>query len=323
MNNLIRRLGNSDVSVSALGLGCWPLAGMTREGITREDAIATVRAAYESGVTHFDTAFCYGENGESERAIAAAIDGKRHSVEFASKCGIHWGADHKQCVNGQPDRLRHEVEESLKRLSTDYLDLLYLHAPDPEVPIEESASALRGILESGKVKAIGASNMTVDQLERFHAVCPLSACQMPYNMLQRGIETSVLPWCQKNNVAMVVYWPLMKGLLTGTMKNDRVFPLSDSRHKYPMFKGIEFKKNLAFVDQLRPIANRLKCAVPDLVLAWTAEQAGITSVLFGATSPHQVHENVRGMSVTLDTQAKNDIREAISARGSIIGRRAV
>ncbi|MEO1993406.1 MAG: aldo/keto reductase [Pirellulales bacterium] len=323
MNNLIRRLGNSDVTVSALGLGCWPLAGMTREGITREDAIATVRTAFESGVTHFDTAYCYGENGESERAIAAAIADNRDAVEIAGKCGIHWEADRKQCVNGQPDRLRREVDESLSRLSTDHLDLLYLHAPDPEVPIEESASALHGICESGKARAIGASNMSVDQLECFHAVCPLSACQMPYNMLQRGIETSVLPWCKKNNVAMVVYWPLMKGLLTGTMSEDRVFPLSDSRHKYPMFQGIEFKKNLRFVDELRPIAARLECAVPDLVLAWTAEQDGITSVLFGATSPHQVFENVRSMTVTLDDQARVDIREAIHNRGTIIGRRAV
>jgi len=215
------------------------------------------------------------------------------------------------------------VEESLSRLGTDRLDLLYLHAPDPTIPIEESAGALRGLLEAGKALAIGGSNMTVGQLERFAAVCPLAACQMPYNMLQRGIEDAVLPWCRSNQVAMVVYWPLMKGLLAGKMRRDSVFSPHDSRHKYPMFNGAEFERNLDFVDALRPIAARLECDLPDLVLAWTAEQDGITSVLFGATAPTQVHANARALACDLDDEARAAIRLEIANRGPVAGRKAV
>ena len=320
---IVRPLGNSPVMVGPLGLGCWPLAGMTRDGVTREDAVATVAAAIDAGITHLDTAYCYGEEGESERAIAVAIHGRREAVVLAGKCGIHWEPGRRQCVDCRPERLRHEVEESLRRLGTYHVDLLYLHAPDPTVPIEESAAALRDVLEAGKARAIGGSNMTVEQLDRFASVCPLAACQMPYNMLQLGIEDAILPWCRSHDVAMVVYWPLMKGLLAGRMERGQVFPPSDSRHKYPMFNGIEFERNLDFVAALQPVAARLGCDLPELVLAWTAEQSGITSVLFGATTPAQVAENARGLAVSLDDRARGDIRAAIIARGPVAGRRAV
>ena len=323
MNTQPRPLENSPVAVGPLGLGCWPLAGMTREGITPEAALATVAAAVDAGIMHLDTAYCYGEQGESERAIREGLRGRRDRVILAGKCGIHWEPGRTQCVDGRPTRLRREVDESLARLGTDRLDLLYLHAPDPTIPIEESAGALRGLLEAGKARAIGGSNMTVAQLERFSAECPLAACQMPYNMLQRGIEDAILPWCRRNQVAMVVYWPLMKGLLAGRMHRGRVFSASDSRHKYPMFNGAEFERNLDFVDALRPIAARLQCDLPDLVLAWTAEQDGITSVLFGATSPDQVLANARALACDLDDEARAAIRLAIAERGPVAGRRAV
>ena len=323
MNTQPRPLENSPVAVGPLGLGCWPLAGMTREGITPEAAMATVAAAVDAGIMHLDTAYCYGEQGESERAIREGLRGRRDRVILAGKCGIHWEPGRTQCVDGRPTRLRREVDESLARLGTDRLDLLYLHAPDPTIPIEESAGALRGLLEAGKARAIGGSNMTVAQLERFSAECPLAACQMPYNMLQRDIEDAILPWCRRNQVAMVVYWPLMKGLLAGRMHRGRVFSASDSRHKYPMFNGAEFERNLDFVDALRPIAARLQCDLPELVLAWTAEQDGITSVLFGATSPDQVLANARALACDLDDEARAAIRLAIAERGPVAGRRAV
>ncbi|MFM8414556.1 MAG: aldo/keto reductase [Planctomycetota bacterium] len=333
MNVAPRPLGSSPVSVGPLGLGCWPLAGMTRAGVTREAAVATVRAAIDAGIIHLDTAYCYGERGESERAIRAALasigPAARDGVVIAGKCGIHWEPDtsrdppRRQVVDGRPERLRAEVEESLERLGTDRLDLLYLHAPDPTIPIEESAGELLRILEAGQARAIGLSNASRDQLERFAAVCPLAACQMHFNMLQREIEREILPWCMRHHVAMVVYWPLMKGLLAGGMHRGQTFPRSDSRHKYPMFNGEEFGRNLDFVDALRPIAARLGVALPDLVLAWTAEQPGITSVLFGATSPEQVTENARALACDLDDEARRAITAAIAARGPVASGRAV
>lgn len=324
-----RSIGVGSVPAGPLGLGCWPLSGMTRTGITPEAAVATVRAAIDAGIRHLDTAYCYGEHGESERAIAAAIRGRRDDVFLAGKCGIHWEPDatksppRRQCVDGRPDRIRAEVEESLDRLGTDRLDLLYLHAPDPAIPIEDSAGELARILAAGKARAIGVSNVSLAQLEAFAATCPPAACQMHYNMLQREIEREILPWCRQHRVAMVVYWPLMKGLLAGEMRRDTVFPQTDSRHKYPMFNGDEFQRNIDFAEALRPIAARLDCSLPDLVLAWTAEQPGITSVLFGATSPAQVTINAGALACRLDDAARSSINAAIAARGPVAGRRDV
>lgn len=329
MNLTARPLGSAPVSVGPLGLGCWPLAGMTRAGVTREDAVAVVRAAVDAGITHLDTAYCYGEHGESEAAIREAVAGRRETVVIAGKCGIHWEPDpaasppRRQVVDGRPERIRQEVDESLARLGTDRFDLLYLHAPDPAVPIEESAGALGRLLDAGKARAIGLSNASAATLARFATACPLSACQMQFNMLQRDIEAEILPWCLANDVALVAYWPLMKGLLAGRMRRGQVFPPSDSRHKYPIFNGAEFDRNLDFVDALRPVAERLGCHLPDLVLAWTAEQPGITSVLFGATSAEQVRENARALRCDLDDEARGAIAAAIASRGPVAGRRAV
>jgi aryl-alcohol dehydrogenase-like predicted oxidoreductase len=324
MDTTPRPLGRSDVCVGPLGLGCWPLAGMTREGITAAAATATVAAALDSGVTHLDTAYCYGAEGQSERAIAAAIRGRRRDAAvIASKCGIHWEPGRKQCVDGRPQRIRAEVAESLDRLGTDHVDLLYLHAPDPAVPIEESAAELGRLMAAGKTRAVGVSNVSLEQLRRFASACPPAACQMHFNMLQREIAADVLPWCREQGVAMVVYWPLMKGLLAGGMSRDTVFPASDSRHKYPMFNGDEFQRNLDFVAAIRPAATRLGCGLADLVLAWTTEQPGITSVLFGATSPAQVHDNCRALDCSLDDEARGTIAAAITARGPVASRRPV
>ena len=327
MDSTPRPLGRSSITVGPLGLGCWPLAGMTREGVSHAAAVTTVRAAIDAGITHLDTAYCYGERGESEAAIREALKGRRDEAVIASKCGIHWEPDpgatppRRQVVDGRPERIRTEVAASLSRLGTDRIDLLYLHTPDPAVPIEESAGELGRLLESGKARAIGLSNASAATLARFAAVCPLAACQMPFNMLQREIEAEVLPWCVAHGVAMVAYWPLMKGLLTGRMHRGQTFPPSDSRRKYPIFSGAEFERNLDFVEALRPVAARLRCPVADLVLAWTAEQPGITSVLFGATSPQQVVENAAALGCEIDEEARKAIAEAIRVRGPVAGRR--
>ena len=323
MNRTPRPIGTTSVRVGPLGLGCWPLAGMTRTGITHTAAVNTVAAAIDAGITHLDTAYCYGESGESERAIAAAIQGRRSDVVIAGKCGIHWKPGRQQQVDGRPERIRIEVEESLRRLAIDSLDLLYLHAPDPTIPLADSAGELSRLLEAGKTQAVGVSNVSLAQLQQFATACPLAACQLPFNMLQRGIESEIVPWCRQHGVSMVVYWPLMKGLLAGHMTRQQTFPESDSRHKYPMFNGDEFQRNLDFVDALHPIATRLGCDVASLVLAWTAEQPGITSVLCGATSPQQATMNARSLECDLDGLAREAIAEAIRSRGPAVARRAV
>ena len=324
MDTSLRPLGRSGLQISPFGLGCWPIAGMTREGITHETAVATVAAALDAGVVHLDTAYCYGANGESERAIGEAIRGRRREDIFlAGKCGVHWEPGRKQCVDGRPERLRQEVEESLGRLGTDHLDLLYLHAPDPLVRLEESMAELGRLQAEGMARTIGVSNVSLDQLTVAATACPLSACQLPYNMLQREIERDIVPWCQDRGVAIVAYWPLMKGLLAGEMTRDRIFPATDSRHKYPMFNGSEFQRNLDFVEVVRGEAERLNRSLPDLVLAWTAQRPGITSVLFGATSPEQGRVSAAAGSCDVGLPAREVISAGIAARGTVIGRRPV
>ncbi|MDA9718216.1 aldo/keto reductase [Planctomycetaceae bacterium] len=311
------------LTLPGLALGCWPLAGMTRPGVTRQAAIETVAAAIDHGITHLDTAYCYGENGESEKAIAQATQGRQNEVTIASKCGIHWEAGKKQTVDGRPETIIREAKESLLRLQADTIDLLYLHTPDPKIPIKESAGALRRLLDEGVVRAVGLSNGNVEECKLFAETCPLAACQRHFNMLQQEIRPALLPYCQSEQIAMVIYWPLIKGLLTGRMERNQVFLKTDSRHKYLMFRGEEFQKNLDFVDTIRSLATQQNMDLVSLVLAWTMAQEGITTVLFGATSAKQVATNARALTCRLDGSIIHAINDAIQQRGLVLGSRKV
>ena len=311
------------LTLPGLALGCWPLAGMTRPGVTRQAAIETVAAAIDHGITHLDTAYCYGENGESEKAIAQAAQGRRNEVTIASKCGIHWQAGKKQTVDGRPETIIREAKESLLRLQADTIDLLYLHTPDPKIPIKESAGALRHLLDEGVVRAVGLSNGNVEECKLFAETCPLTACQRHFNMLQQEIRPALLPYCKSEQIAMVTYWPLIKGLLTGRMERNQVFLKTDSRHKYLMFHGEEFQKNLDFVDTIRSLATQQNMDLVSLVLAWTMAQEGITTVLFGATSAKQVAANAKALNCRLDGSIIQAINDAIQQRGLVLGSRKV
>lgn len=311
------------LTLPGLALGCWPLAGMTRPGVTRQAAIETVAAAIDHGITHLDTAYCYGENGESEKAIAQAAQGRRNEVTIASKCGIHWQAGKKQTVDGRPETIIREAKESLLRLQADSIDLLYLHTPDPKIPIKESAGALRRLLDEGVVRAVGLSNGNVEECKLFAETCPLTACQRHFNMLQQEIRPALLPYCKSEQIAMVTYWPLIKGLLAGRMERNQVFPKTDSRHKYLMFRGEEFQKNLDFVDTIRSLATQQNMDLVSLVLAWTMAQEGITTVLFGATSAKQVTTNAKALNCRLDGSIIQAINDAIQQRGLVLGSRKV
>jgi aryl-alcohol dehydrogenase-like predicted oxidoreductase len=319
----LRQIGKTDIRVSPVALGCWPLAGMTREGISAADGQATLEACFELGVNFFDTAYNYGLDGESERLIGRAVAGRRSRAVIATKCGIHWRPPRTMTLDARPETLRRHCEESLRRLGADHVDLLYLHAPDPKVPLAESAGALGELLQAGKTRAVGVSNVSLGQLEEFAAVCPLSAYQPPYNMLQRQIEADTLPWCVAHDVSVVVYWPLLKGLLAGKLPRDRIFPSSDSRHKYPPFQGTEWQKNQDFLDRLRPIAAQAGRSVAQLAINWTIHRPGITAALCGATREEQLRENAgaAGWSLTAEQLARIDA--ALAERGTPLVRTAI
>lgn len=319
----LRQLGTTNISVSPIALGCWPIAGMTSVNVNQRDSLATIEACFDLGVNFLDTAYAYGLNGESETLIARAVAGRRDEMVIATKGGIHWEPPRTQVVDGRPETLRRECETSLRRLQTDRVELYYLHAPDPKLPIAESAGAIKELLDKGKVLSAGVSNVTLEQLKEFAAVCPLAACQPPYNMLQREIETDTLPWCVENRVSVCVYWPLMKGLLAGRIPREHVFPTTDSRHKYPMFQGDEWQRNSDFVEELRAIAAEAGRTVAELVLNWTIHRRGITAALCGAKRPEQIRENAGAMGWRLTADQVARIDAAIERRGKPITRAAV
>lgn len=318
-----RLLGTSGIRVSAVALGCWPIAGMTSGGVTDRDSLATIEACLELGINFLDTAYAYGTQGESERLIGQALAGRREQMVIATKGGIHWEPGRKQMLDARPETLVAECEESLRRLQTDHVDLLYLHAPDPRTPLADSAGALAELCRLGKTRAIGVSNLSLEQLREFASVCPLAAFQPAYNMLDRGIEQDTLPWCREHNVAVVVYWPLVKGLLAGKLARGHVFPTTDSRHKYPMFVGEEYQRNLDLVDQLVPIAAECGRSVAQLVINWTIHQSGITSALCGAKRADQIRENALGAGWQLTPDQLARIDAALTARGKAASRMPV
>ncbi len=317
---LTRPLGNSGLAVNPIALGCWPIAGMTSPDVNDADSLATITACFDLGINFLDTAYCYGANGESERLIARALGTRRHEMVIATKGGIEWGPNRKQIIDGRPATIRRHCEESLRRLQTDRVELLYLHAPDPNTPIVETAGAFKELLDEGKARAVGVSNVNVEQLAAFQSVCPISAYQPPYNMLQREIEFDTLPWCVAHNVAVVIYWPLLKGLLAGKLRRDHVFAEGDSRRKYPMFQGDEWQRNHDLVDELRTIAAETGHTVAQLVINWTIHQPGITVALCGAKRPDQIADNAGGTGWELTAAQRQQIDAALARRGKALTR---
>jgi aryl-alcohol dehydrogenase-like predicted oxidoreductase len=299
-------------------MGCWPIAGVTSIDVTEAASLATLEAALDAGINFFDTAYVYGYEGESERLIGRALGHRRDEIVIASKGGIHWGPDRKQVRDARPQTILRECDESLQRLGTDVIDLYYLHAPDRVTPLAESAGAFAQLLQAGKIRSVGVSNFdTPAQYEEFHAVCPISADQPHYNMLQREIEAETLPWCRAHDVSVMAYWPLMKGLLAGKMARDHKFDPKDGRQKYPVFHGEEWQKNHDFVDKIRPIAEARGKTVAQLAVAWVIQRPGITAALCGAKRPEQIRETAVAMDWTLTPDDLARIETAIQERGPV------
>jgi len=291
----LRRLGKSQLCVSPVALGCWPLAGITSGAITEEAAVAVVAAALDAGVNHLDTAYAYGRSGESERLIARAIRSRRERVVLATKVGVYWDDDGTLRRTGRPALLRRHVEESLRRLEVEAVDLLYFHAPADDAPLADSAGLFRELLAEGKTRAVGVSNLSVEQMETFAAECSVMVCQVRYNRLQREIEADVLPWCRTHEVSLVAYEPLAMGLLTGKFGRDHVFAEDDWRRQSPLFTGEAWQKNFAEVERLRSTAKTLGCSVAQLAVGWAIAQPGVAVALCGAKRPEQIRETAEAM----------------------------
>jgi len=229
---LLREYGTPGIEVSALALGCWPIAGMGWSGVSDEHSIATIRQALDIGMNFIDTAYMYGANGESEILVGKAIAGRREGAFIATKRGVRW-EEGRPVRDSSPARIRQELEESLRRMKIDVVDLYQVHAPDTETPFEVTANLLDELHREGKIRAIGLSNFSLEQMGAFSEAAPIHSLQPRYSMLNRSIESDILPYCIEHSVATCVYCPLERGLLTDRVRPGSEFPEDDGRRNDP------------------------------------------------------------------------------------------
>ncbi len=307
------RLGTSDLYVSRIGLGCWPMSGISSIGVTDEQSVATIRAALDQGINFFDTAYSYGYDGRSDRVLSQALGQKRSRAIIAHKVGTHWDAQKQRVVDGRPETLIQHAQECLERLGTDYVDVMYLHCPDPKVPIEESAGAIQEICRRGWSRYAAVSNVTLEQATKFASVCPIVAIQPYFNMFQQEAVEELKSFATHNNIAMVCYWVLMKGLLSGHMARDHVFDPADRRLTYQIYQGQAWQDAQDVLDHLRRIANELDITVSQLVVAWSLTRPSVSVALLGAKRPEQITESAQAMYMKLSPDCIQEITKRLQA----------
>src|SRR3979490_1541228 len=297
----------TSVDVPRIALGTWAIGGWMWGGSEETESIDTIRAALDQGITLVDTAPVYGF-GRSEEIVgkALAASGLRARAVISTKAGLEW-RDGSVFRNASRARIMREVEDSLRRLRTDYIDIYQVHWPDPLVTIEETAEAMHALFKQGKIRAIGVSNFSVGQMERFRRVAPLHVLQPPYNLFERGIETDLLPYCHKNKIATLGYGALCRGLLSGRMQADTVFDGDDLRRTDPKFLEPRFAQYVAAVHRLDRLAQqRFGKRVIHLAVRWMLDQ-GITTALWGARHPGQLQPVDEVIGWSLDASAKAEI----------------
>ncbi len=319
---LIRDIGRSGVKASAVGLGTWAIGGWMWGGTDEAQSIAAIEASLDVGVTLIDTAPAYGL-GRAEEIVGKAIAGRRDKAVIATKCGLVWHTqkgNHFFDQDGRPvhrylgrDAIVHEVEESLRRLGTDYIDLYITHWQDATTPIAETVAVLEELKTAGKIRAIGASNVNRSELEQYIETGSLDAIQERFSMIDRKIEADLLPLTVRNGVATLSYSSLALGLLSGTIGPDRVFSGDDQRKDNPRFSVANRQKAKAFSDAIRPVAKRHGASIAQVVIAWTLAQEGVTFALCGARNPAHALDNARAGTLRLATDDLAAIDTAITA----------
>ena len=295
-----RKLGNSQLEVSAIGLGCMGLSHGYGPATDKQTAISLIRAAVDRGVTLFDTAEVYGPY-LNEGVVGEALAPMRNRVLIATKFGFTFGDDGKQQIlNSRPDHIRWAVEGSLKRLRTDMIDLLYQHRVDPDVPIEEVAGTVKDLIAEGKVKHFGLSEAGVQTIRRAHAVQPVTALQSEYSLWWREPEQEILPTLEELGIGFVPFSPLGKGFLTGAIGADATFGSNDFRSIVPRFSPEALQANQALVDLLNQIANDKGVTPAQIALAWLLAQKPWIVPIPGTTKLHRLDENLSAAAIVLN-----------------------
>jgi aryl-alcohol dehydrogenase-like predicted oxidoreductase len=308
-----KKLGDSGVRVSEIVFGAWAIGGWMWGGADRNDAVEAIRTSVDLGMTSIDTAPAYGF-GLSEEIVGESISGMRDRVQILTKYGLVWDRAegtfffetqneegksaiiHKYAAKQSVIR---ECEESLRRLDTDYIDLYQIHWPDPVTPIEETMEAVQELIDDGKIRAAGVCNFSVDEMIRARAAGLIVSDQVAYSMVNREIEEDIVGYCIEENLDILAYSPLQRGILTGKVTMEYTFNEGDHRPSTPYYSPHNRKKILDLLQKIQPIASDHDATLAQLVIRWTMNRPGITAVLVGARNKGQVKENVRGAALSL------------------------
>lgn len=303
-------ISRTALTVSRIGLGTWAIGGWMWGGTDESEAIATIRAAIERGITLIDTAPVYGF-GRSEEIVGKALadGGLRDKAVIATKCGLDWReGEGKPYRNASRQRILKEVEDSLQRLHTDVIDIYQVHWPDLQTPMAETADVMQDLYAQGKIRAIGVSNFSPDQMKEFAGAAPLHVAQPPFNLFEREIESDVLPYCRSHDIATLTYGALCRGVLSGRMTAATTFANDDLRAFDPKFQQPRFSEYLTAVERLDTFARTaFNKRVIHLALRWSLDQPGVTTCLWGARRPQQLEPVTEVMGWTLDADALAEI----------------
>ena len=288
-----RRLGNSDMNITPIGVGAWAMGGAGWEfswGPQEDkDSLAAIHEALDRGINWIDTAAVYGL-GRSEKVVGLALKGRTHRPYIFTKCSRVWDENGQIGHSLKAESIRREVEDSLKRLNVDVIDLYQVHWPDPDADIEEGWTEMARLKEEGKVRYIGVSNFNGGQMERAQRIAPITSLQPPYSILARNVEGEILPYARKNEIGVIVYSPMYSGLLTGAMTRTRIAQLApdDWRRKNPNFREPLLSRNLRLVELLREIGDRYERSPGEVAIAWTLRNPAVTAAIVGVRTPAQV-----------------------------------
>lgn len=314
------RLGSSELEITKVGLGTWAIGGPWLYGWGPQDDNDSVKAiieAMEVGVNWIDTAPIYGF-GHSEEVVAKALSQTSIKPIIATKCGIVWSKTVQRETCLKSESIIAECEASLKRLKVDVIDLYQIHWGDPDEDIEEGYEAMAKCVKAGKVRYLGVSNFNVEQMKRVMKIHPLTSLQPPYSMLRRDIEDEILPFCKENNIGVIVYSPLLKGLLSGKFTAKKVAALAadDVRHKDANFKPPLLEINLKIVERLKEIAKQNGITTAQLAIAWTMRRPEVTAAIAGARREGQIKETAPAADVQLSSDDIAEIEELLKTRKS-------
>jgi aryl-alcohol dehydrogenase-like predicted oxidoreductase len=313
------RLGRSELRVSQIAFGTWQLGGDW--GPTDESAaISAIRHAAESGINFFDTAQGYGF-GASEQLLAKALTGRpRDQLVIATKGGLRPTAGGGVERDASPDWVRHGVEQSLRALDTDYIDLYQIHWPDPKVPFADTARALAELVRAGKIRHVGVSNFDAAQIDEFSATLQVETLQPPYHLFRRDIERSILPYTLAHDIGVLVYGPLAHGLLSGTMTAETKFARGDWRGSSDLFRGEPYRRNLRIVDALQRFAEvELGTSVSRLAVAWVLANTAVNVAIVGTRNPRHVDDAISASELKLDASSMRRIDEIVAAEVPVGG----